>query len=388
MNNFSPTPASVALVYDRVNSNGGAEKVLQALHSIYPDAPLYTSVADISRASWAKNWKIITSQAQNFPFLRNNHRLLGWLMPFLFESFDLTQYDVVISVTSEAAKAVITQPHQLHVCYLLTPTRYLWSHQEKYLEQVPVVFRWFAKKVIGWLQKWDWVAARRPDFIIPISKAVKGRAEQYYQRKIEEPLYPTLVLLHQAVKPDTVPRGPYVFTWGRHVAYKRFDIVISACVAQRQSLVIAGTGPQTRRLQRQAKKLDPQGKYITFVGAVSDSHLAWYLQNAMGAIFPQEEDFGITFLEANAYGCPIIVHQGSGAAELLDSSMAVFISEESINSVKKAITQLERKTWKRLDIQRQARQYAGVRFSRQWSAKLDRLWAEYPKLLDQPERIL
>ncbi|MCD8507098.1 hypothetical protein LRY58_02240 [Candidatus Woesebacteria bacterium] len=128
----------VALVYDRLNSSGGAEKVLIELQKLYPDAPLYTSVFDADRTPWlAPGSQVHTSWLQYVPGARRRHQWFGWLMPFLFELFDFSAFDIVISVSSEAAKGILTQPHQLHVNYLLTPTRYLWSHQEEYVQQVP-----------------------------------------------------------------------------------------------------------------------------------------------------------------------------------------------------------------------------------------------------------
>ena len=127
----------VAICYDRVNKFGGAERTLLTLHEMFPNAPLYTSVVDLENASWAKVFpKIYTSFLQKIPFARNNHELFGWLMPLAFETFNFNDYDLVISVTSEAAKGIITNTKTLHVCYCLTPTRYLWSGKEFYFNNI------------------------------------------------------------------------------------------------------------------------------------------------------------------------------------------------------------------------------------------------------------
>jgi len=129
----------VAIVYDRVNKWGGAERVLLTLHEMFPDAPLYTSVYDEKNAKWAKVFpEIHTSFLQKFPFIKSLHELFGWLMPIAFESFDFSEYDIVISVTSEAAKGIKTRPGTLHICYCLTPTRYLWSAHNFYFRNPPV----------------------------------------------------------------------------------------------------------------------------------------------------------------------------------------------------------------------------------------------------------
>ena len=166
-----------ALVYDRVNKWGGAERVLLALHEIFPDAPLYTSVYDPVRAPWAKVFpEIKTSFLQKFPFAKSNHEFFPLLMPLAFESFDFSGFDLVISVTSEAAKGIRTKPQTLHICYLLTPTRYLWSHYDQYFANP--ILRVMAKPLINYLRKWDKVAASRPDRIISISTEVKSRVKK------------------------------------------------------------------------------------------------------------------------------------------------------------------------------------------------------------------
>ena len=143
MNNQLTKP-KVALVYDRVNTPfGGAENVLLALHQIYPEAPLYTSVYDPKTAPWAKVFSVRPSFLQKIPFAKRFHRLFAVLMPLAFESFDLVEFDIVISITSAEAKGVLTKPNQLHICYLLTPTRYLWSHAKEYEQH----------RLTGWLRK-------------------------------------------------------------------------------------------------------------------------------------------------------------------------------------------------------------------------------------------
>src|SRR3990167_8750422 len=153
----------VALVYDRVNKWGGAERVLLALHKIFPDAPLYTSVYDERKAAWEKVFRVKTSFLQNFPFASENHEYYALLMPLAFESFSFDEYDLVISVTSEAAKGIITKPGTRHICYCLTPTRYLWSGYDEYFKNS--FFRFISKPIILYLRLWDKKAAKRPDVI-------------------------------------------------------------------------------------------------------------------------------------------------------------------------------------------------------------------------------
>src|SRR3989344_3126516 len=173
-----------AIVYDRVNKWGGAERVLLTLHELFPDAPIYTSVYSPEKATWAKVFpEVIPSFLQNIPCLRDKHEYLAPFMPIAFESLNLTRSDLVISVTSEAAKGVITKPGTLHVCYCLTPTRYLWSHYELYFKNA--VFRAVTKPLVFYLKHWDLIAAQRPDEMVAISLAVRERIRKYYAREVK-----------------------------------------------------------------------------------------------------------------------------------------------------------------------------------------------------------
>src|SRR3989344_7010145 len=151
----------VALVYDRVNKWGGAERVLLALHKIWPKAPLYTAVYDKKRATWAKVFEVKPSFLQKFPFAVSFHEMYPWLTPIAFETFSFDSYDLVISVTSAEAKGIITKPHTIHICYCLTPTRYLWSGYNDYFQDP--FLRLASKPVISYLQWCDKAAAQRPD---------------------------------------------------------------------------------------------------------------------------------------------------------------------------------------------------------------------------------
>src|SRR3989338_8390229 len=189
----------VALVYDRVNKWGGAERVLLALHELFPDAPLYTSVYDRKKASWADVFDpsagsgqgIKTSFLQKIPF-STRHELFAALMPLAFESFSFDEYDLVISVTSEAAKGIITKPKTMHICYCLTPTRYLWSGYNDYFKNP--YFRFISKPLVSYLRFWDKIAAQRPDAYIAISKEVQGRIKKYYGRE-STVIYPSVTLV-------------------------------------------------------------------------------------------------------------------------------------------------------------------------------------------------
>lgn len=306
----------IALVYDRVNKFGGAERVLLALHEIWPEAPLFTTVYDKKRAPWAKVFKVHPSFLQHVPFAKRHHELFPWLTPMAFESFSWDAYDVVLSVTSAEAKNIISKPGTVHICYCLTPTRYLWSAQKEYEESG------FAGKVLHGiaptLKKWDLIAATRPDYYFAISKRVENRIKKYYHRKTDKIIYPPVDTEKFTI--HNLPAGEagsqfkiedsYFLCIARLVPYKRVDIVIDAFNKLGWKLKIVGSGSIERELKKRANK------NIEFVsGDLTDTELLAYYQRCRGFVFAGEEDFGIVSLEAQACGKPVICPRQSGMAE-------------------------------------------------------------------------
>jgi len=296
----------VALVYDRVNKWGGAERVLLALKEIFPTAPLYTSVYHEKTASWAKVFTIRTSFLQKFPYATSHHELLATLMPVAFESFSFDNYDLVISVTSEAAKGIITKSHTTHVCICLTPTRYLWSGYNEYFANG--AFRFLSKPVVAYLQKWDQQAAQRPDMFIAISKEVQERIKRYYNRE-STVIYPPVTLADHSIDAKSQKNQSFFLAVSRLVPYKRVDIAIEACNKLKLPLKIIGQGVEEKKLRKIA------GPTIEFLGSVTDSELIKYYKSCCGLIFPGKEDFGLSIVEANKFATPVIAFRGGGALE-------------------------------------------------------------------------
>ena len=295
----------IALVYDRVNKWGGAERVLLALHEIWPDAPLFTAVYDPARAGWAKVFHVHTSFLQRVPLARRYHEWFPWLTPMAFESFSFDGYDVVLSVTSAEAKNIITKPGTVHICYCLTPTRYLWSARAEYEGAG------FAGRILHvlapTLRKWDILAAARPDYYLAISKRVGARIEKYYKRKVEKVIYPPVDTHTFRIAKN---KGDYFLCVARLVPYKRVDIVIDAFNKLGWPLKIIGSGSSERKLKERAKN------NIEFIGGdLTDTELLAYYQRCRAFLFAGEEDFGIVSLEAQACGKPVICPRKSGMAE-------------------------------------------------------------------------
>ena len=349
----------IALVYDRVNKWGGAERVLTTLHEIFPDAPLFTAVYSPEKAKWAKIFsKVIPSFLQKIPFMQERHELLGALTPLAFESFDLTGFDLVISVTSEAAKGIITKPGTLHICYCLTPTRYLWSGYDLYFPKGSRIRRW-AQKVVSYLRKWDKIAAHRPDVMVGISNAVKDRISKYYGRD-SLVIFPPVDV--EKFKAKDVARENFFLLVGRLVNYKRADLAVKAFNKLGLPLIVVGTGSEERKLKRMAKD------NIKFVGELTDAKLADYYRRCKGLIFPQEEDFGIVTLEAQAAGAPVIAYKAGGALDtVIDGETGVFFERQTVPDLIKAVERLERLTFRQEDLISNAEKFSKEKFKREFS---------------------
>ena len=319
----------VAIVYDRVNKWGGAERVLLALHEIFPEAPLYTSVYDSKGAPWAKVFpRVVTSFLQKFPLAKSNHEFFPLLMPLAFESFDFSDFDLVLSVTSEAAKGIRTKPGTMHICYLLTPTRYLWSHSGEYFGRNESL----VKPVIDYLKKWDKAASRRPDKIIAISGEVKNRIKKYYGRESEIIFPPTEIR-----KAERRKSGRYYLIVSRLVKYKKVDLAIETFNKLKLPLIIVGIGKEEKRLKRKAKS------NIKFAGMVSEKDLVNYYLGAKALIMPQEEDFGIVSVEAQSFGIPVIAYKKGGAIDtVIPGKTGVFFERQTPESLADAINRFEK----------------------------------------------
>jgi glycosyltransferase involved in cell wall biosynthesis len=368
----------VALVYDRVNTSyGGAEHLVKAIGEIFPKAPLFTSVYSKNKSKWANNFKIIPSFLQKIKFLRNHHQFIATLMPFAFESLDLSNFNIIISVTSAEAKGVLTKPNQLHICYMLTPTRYLYSHKESYLKSQKIfkciIIKSLAKLGLNYIRWWDKAAANRPDVIIPISNLVKSRIKKYYNLSSAETIYPP-VNTSLRVNKSQKKIDPYYLSLSRLVSYKKVNLSIQAAIELNKTLVVVGTGAQEKNL----KKLSKGHKNIIFTGNISEDRVNYLLANCKALIMPGEEDFGITGLEASILGKPVIVFYKSGVAELLKNGIdSVFIKKETKKEIVKAIKKLETINFDTKLIKSRAKKHNTEKFKKEFEQKILKSWKEF-----------
>jgi glycosyltransferase involved in cell wall biosynthesis len=318
----------VAIVYDRVNKWGGAERVLLTLHEIFPKAPLYTSVYDPIGAPWAKVFpEVVTSFLQNIPFAKSNHEFLAPLMPFAFRSFDFSKYDLVISVTSEAAKGIKVKGKTKHICYCLTPTRYLWSGYKEYFKGS--LFKNLTKPVVSLLRTWDRNAAQKPDTFVAISTEVQNRIKKYYGRKSEIVFPPVELSIHRS---NNNKKKYYLLVSRLDYGYKKVDLAIKAFNNLGLPLVIVGTGREEKKLKKLAKS------NIFFAGRVDETKLNNFYSGAKALIMPQEEDFGIVAVEAQSFGVPVIAFKKGGSLDtIIPSRTGIFFDKQTVKSLVDAV---------------------------------------------------
>lgn len=354
----------VALVYDKLNKWGGAERILLALHKLFPDAPLYTSVYDKRKAPWADVFDVRSSFLQNFPFA-TRHELYAPLMPIVFESFNFDEYDLVISVASEAAKGIITKPQTKHICYCLTPTRYLWSGYDEYFKNP--VLKLISRPVVSYLRFWDKIAANRPDEFIAISKEVQRRIKKYYGREAEV-VYPPVEIPNKFQVQNSEIQSSYFLIVSRLVPYKKIDLAVKAFIKSKHFLKIAGVGSEMNKLKAMAKP------NIEFLGNLTDKELVRYYSGCRALVFPGIEDFGLTILEAQSFGKPVVAFRGGGALEsIVEGKTGLFFNEQNTESLIKAIEQFNTVKINPKDCIEQASKFSFSNFEKQFANEILRL---------------
>ena len=358
----------VALVHDHLAQDGGAEKVLATLQGMYSHAPTYTLVYNQKHANRCFLDKDIrTSFLQKMPAGVRKYRWYLGLMPYATESYDLDPYDVIISSTSAFAKGVITRPHAMHVCYCHTPTRFLWSDSATYLRDLDV--NWFMKKVIPFwltrLRQWDQLAAQRVDVFVANSYTVQKRIKKYYNQE-SEVIYPPVETRKFSI---STKEKKYYLIGGRMVPYKRFDLAILAFNHLGLPLKVFGNGPAYNDLKKMA-----DGN-IEFLGLVDEKQKKELFENCIAFLNPQEEDFGITGVEAMSCGRPVIAYRAGGATETVkDGVTGVFFSDQSWKSLADAVRISEKIPWNSIVIREHALQFDEQKFEDRMKKCIEEHW--------------
>ena len=360
----------VAFVHDYLTQFGGAERVLLELLPLYPDAPLYTSVFD-PRAVEGRfaGADVRTTFLQALPGATRHFRALLPLYPSAFESLDLTGFDLVISSTTSFAKGVRVAPGALHVCYIHTPTRFLWYPGEYTGELTPPLARPALSALLPWLRRWDRRAAQRPAHLIANSHNVAQRVLEIYGRRSDVVHCPVDAA---AFASDGVqPPDEYFLVMSRLLPYKRIALAIEACALIAQRLVVVGSGPDERRLRAVA------GPLCEFAGRVSDQRRRELVARARAVIVPGEEDFGLVALEAAAAGRPTVAFAAGGALEtVVEGETGLFFREPNPRALAQSLQALAMQRFDSARMQMHARRFAPDAFRQQFAALIQRYLRE------------
>jgi glycosyltransferase involved in cell wall biosynthesis len=354
VNNKAP---KIALVTDWLTNMGGAEPLLLEIHKLYPNAPIYTSVYDAENMPAFKGIDVRTTSLQtSLPAsLRYKHTLWPTLRAKAFRKLDLSEFDIIISTSSAEAKAVRkTRPGQVHIAYIHTPIRYYWSHYEEFKKQftfgafTPFI-RPFIPALVKQQRKLDLESTKDIDVFIANSTVTQLRIKEYYG-KPSTVIHPP-VDVDKFTPPPKGERSGYVL-WGRHVPYKRFDQAIEACNRLGVQLTVIGSGSDTERLKRLA------GPTITFTGRISDADLIKHAQSAKAFLFPNEEDFGISAVEALAAGTPVIAYAKGGALDIVqDGETGVLFKNQSVEGLMAAIRKADKINFLPATLHRKAKRF-------------------------------
>lgn len=323
-----------ALVHDDLMQAGGAERVVAAVHSLYPNSPIYTAMYDRkSTLAYFADTDVRTSYMQKWPVAtRGLHKLALAHFPVAFEQFDFSGFDVVLSSSSRFAKGVITPPETCHICYCHTPARFVWRHHE-YLSQNKTtrLLAPFLRGMLGNLRTWDVASSQRVDYFVANSENVARRIRKYYQRPAAAVIYPPVQTNKYAPAP-AFEVGDHFLVVSRLVGYKRIDLAVDACNKLGAQLRIIGSGPELDALKRRA------GPTIQFLGKLSDDQVVHEYARCRAMILAGDEDFGLTPIEAMASGRPVVAYGLGGALEtVIEGKTGLFFREQTVDSLAKAL---------------------------------------------------
>jgi glycosyltransferase involved in cell wall biosynthesis len=330
-------PNNVAIVHDWLPLLGGAEKVLESIHRVFP-GPIHTLIKNEEKlkGSYFEDKEIITSIIQGLPFGINHYRNYLPLFPYAIEQLDLRGFDLVISSSYAVAKGILTNPNQLHICYCHSPMRYAWDLYHQYLEEANLktgIKGILAKWVLHYLRNWDVSSTNRVDYFIANSHYIAKRIKKLYNRRATV-IYPPVGIdnfeLYEA-------KEDYYLTASRMVPYKKMDLIVEAfSLMPGKKLLVIGDGPDFNKIKMKA------GPNVTLLGYSSSEVLKHHMQRAKAFIFAAEEDFGIIPVEAQACGTPVIAYGKGGALEtVLDAQTGVFFYNQTVEEIVQAVNRLE-----------------------------------------------
>jgi glycosyltransferase involved in cell wall biosynthesis len=346
----------VAIVHDWL-IGGGAELVVEQLHKLFPEAPIYTSFAT---NEWRQRLddKVKTGWLQPFGSIR---KFIPFLRVIWFTNLKFEGYDLVISSSGAEAKGIKVPEGTVHINYCHAPTHYYWSRYDEYIKRpgfgiFDPLARLGLRILVGPLRRWDKKAAQRPDFIVANSTHIQREIKKYYDRRstvIHPPVY-----FERFTKPEhyVIKRSGFVIS-GRQTPYKRFDLAVLACNELQLPLTVIGNGPDHRRLRGLG------GPTVTFLGAVADKIVEEEFAHAEALIFPGLDDFGITAVEAMASGTPVIAYKAGGALDYVEPNVTgELFPRQSVDSLVNTLRYFQTRTYSAPRIRQQARQFTSENF--------------------------
>jgi glycosyltransferase involved in cell wall biosynthesis len=351
----------VAIVADWLTNMGGAERVIETLLELYPDADLFTTVYNPNKMSenFTKR-KIKTSFLQYIPSARHNWQKFLPLLPLAIEQLNLDNYDLVISSSSSIGHGVITKSKTLHFCYCHNPMRYAWDGCHEYIEESKFnkITKFFIPIFMNFIRVWDYYSADRPDYYIANSKFVKKRIKKYFDRDSKVINPPVDTTTFSPASDDKI--GDYFLVLSRLVHFKKVDLVVRAFSKLGLSLKIVGTGPEEENLKKIA------GPSIDFLGHVSNFEVSKLLQRCQALVFPQEEDFGITPLEAFASGRPVIAYKAGGALEtVVEGITGTFFEKQTEDCLMDTIRDFDAHSYNKDLLRKHALKFSKTRFKKE-----------------------
>ncbi|PZV10726.1 MAG: glycosyl transferase family 1 [Pseudanabaena sp.] len=332
----------IAIVHEWFVSYAGSERVVEQILNLFPNADLFAIVdfLEPEKRGFIQNKPVKTTAIQNLPFAKTKFRQYLLLMPLAIEQLDLSAYDLIISSSHAVAKGVLTAPHQLHISYIHSPIRYAWDLQHQYLKESNLergIKSWIARWILHQIRIWDTRTANGVDLFIANSKFIDRRIQKVYRRSAEV-IYPPVDVENYTLCEQ---KQDFYLTASRLVPYKRIDLIVEAFSQMGdRPLIVIGDGEQLAKIQEKA------GSNIKFLGHREPEELREYMQLAKAFVFAAEEDFGITPVEAQACGTPVIAYGRGGVSESVrgldcDRPTGVFFAEQTVKSLRTAVLEFE-----------------------------------------------
>lgn len=351
----------IAIVADWLTNKGGAERVIETFLEIFPDADILTTVYNADNmAGFVNPKKVTTSFLQYIPWARTKWKMFLPLLPVAIESLDLSKYDIVLSSSSSVAHGALTKPETIHYCYCHNPMRYAWDGCHEYIEQSSFnkIIKFFIPIFLSYIRLWDYFSASRPDYYIANSNFVKKRIKKYFKEESDVIHPPVDTTMFSPAEDDKL--GDYFVILSRLVHFKKVDLVVRAFSKLGLSLKVVGQGPEEDYLKSIA------GPSIDFLGHVENDQVAKLLQRCQALIFPQEEDFGITPLEAMASGRPVIAYKAGGALEtVVEGITGTFFEEQTEDCLMDAIRSFDARAYNKDLLRKNAMKFSKQRFKKE-----------------------